>query len=127
MKDRHLFRGKRIDNGIWEEGFHICDKFHSYIGTCAPHFDEYDNLCIEHNFEVDPKTIGQCTGLKDTNGTLIFEGDICIGDNGKKTEIVFADYNFRHRILGDIHCNSISYLWVDMYSIEVVGNIHEDN
>ena len=25
---------------------------------------------------VDPATIGQCTGLRDKNGTLIFEGDI---------------------------------------------------
>jgi len=112
MKDRHLFRGKRIDNGIWEEGFYICDKFHSYIGTCVPHFDEYDNLCIEHNFEVDPKTIGQCTGKRDKNDKLIFEGDWYIGVDGEAYSVK------------DIHefC-----CFEDSDNIEVVGHIHEDN
>ncbi|MDR2558439.1 MAG: YopX family protein [Oscillospiraceae bacterium] len=29
-----------------------------------------------YNSRVDPATVGQCTGLKDKNGVLIFEGDI---------------------------------------------------
>lgn len=82
MKDRYLFKAKRIDNGELVEGYLIYSKKDCYI--CEKPYecmDEYSSLNGQSygfgGFKfVDPSTICQCTGLKDMNGNLIWENDI---------------------------------------------------
>lgn len=77
MRDMGLFRGKRIGNGEWIEGWYF-QKQNPYAENGLP---------IEHCISdlppfgagVDPETVGECTYLKDTTGKLIFEGDILSG------------------------------------------------
>lgn len=92
MQDRFKFRG--LDkNGNWVYGAYF--KHLPYTPYCCgnkPLEKEYKHLIISEGFsdwglprdmkatEVDPKTIGQCTGLKDKTGKLIFEGDIAINE-----------------------------------------------
>lgn len=63
-----LFRGKRLDNGQWEYGNfnRINDKCYIFPEDAPDSFD---------NYEVDPTTVGQFTGLTDKNGKEIYEGD----------------------------------------------------
>lgn len=71
MENRYLFRAKRIDNGEWVQGylFGIWEKRYILWGMIND---------IPNMIEVDPSTICRCTGLKDKNGNLIWEGDIIL-------------------------------------------------
>ena len=78
-----LFRGKRVDNGEWVEGYYHCvtdnytPKNIHYITT----FKKLDNgeIILTGQYDVVPETVGECTFFPDRNGKMIFEGDIIEG------------------------------------------------
>ena len=85
-----IFRGKRIDNDKWTEGyfFKSWNKVFLLWGMTG------DRPNME---EVIPKTVGQYTGLTDKNGKKIFEGDIISAvtlDTGKEQRAVIGFGNF---------------------------------
>ena len=75
MESRYLFRGKRIDNGEWVEGY-LSYPFCTEKGNESYYFYAKDSLGFFCRCVVDASTICQCTGLKDKNGKLIWENDI---------------------------------------------------
>ena len=85
-----LFRGKRVDNGEWTEGYFFKSWYKVFLlwgmtGDC-PNMEE-----------VVPETVGQFTGLTDKNGKKIFEGDIISAvalDTGKEQRAVIGFGNF---------------------------------
>ena len=85
MKDRYLFKAKRVDNGEWVQGvpFEIEGKTVILIkdneNLLRTHYLEENMWTAEiYAIEVDSSTICQCTGLKDKNGKLIWEKDIMV-------------------------------------------------
>lgn len=119
-----LFRGKRMDNGEWVEGYYApIGKYH-YILTGRLELVPY--LGFEH-FLVNPDTVGQFTGLTDKNGVKIFEGDIVrYGDTIHR--VVFEQRNGT-AYFGLVYaaCETLPFgHYQDLKQIEVIGNIYDN-
>ena len=69
MKDRFLFKAKRIDNGEWIIGFLTFHK--TGKAFIKPIFGD-----ARSSEEVDPSTICQCSAVWDRNKTIMFENDV---------------------------------------------------
>lgn len=117
-----LFRGKRVDNGEWVEGYYkLCGHL---VGTIEE--DIYPTITPfnKYGYIVDPKTVGQFTGKTVKNGK-VFDGDICKSIDGiflvcwdeEKSAFVmrFLEYPFETLYLEE--------MWDDA---EIIGNIHEN-
>ena len=124
-----LFRGKRTDNGEWVEGYYYkakyCrtdDELCDYI--TVPHPKEYNEP--SSHYIVDPDTVGQYTGLKDKNGTKIFEGDIVKRFWFDIMCIYQIDYdNVLACFIGRAGMNFTAF-YCDSEEFEVIGNIYDN-
>ena len=121
-----LFRGKRLNNGEWVEGFynHLpCGRFGAdehMIQTVL------ENGKIGMLYDIDPSTVGQYTGLKDKNGKRIFEGDIIRKTNeGRHAQIFTADIRTSFCTNEKVYYGPCDYL-IESCEYEVIGNIHDN-
>src|SRR5690554_2023207 len=135
------FRGKRINNGQWVYGgYHK----HTKRQVCPVGDDKLkdEDIChviVQSGFadwnmpkpleaiEVDPKTIGQFTGLKDKSGQEIYEGDVVkYGDTIH--EVVFEQRNntaYFGLTYSPEETRSFGH-YQDLQQIEIIGNIYEN-
>jgi len=123
MNDRHLFRGKRTDNGEWVTGAYL-ERYHSTrFGIVDAIF--FSDEAKTHRHPVNRDTVGQCTGMRDNRGLLIFEGD-ALRRSGKKSKIYIVCWNEYYWVL---RCGSVSEnLLMNRGGIdgqEIIGNIHD--
>lgn len=139
-----LFRGKRIDNGEWVEGYcfrrpSVCNR-EITVPFIMP--GDIINGGIYVGYEVKPETVSQYTGLLDSGGEMIYEGDIveCRDENSNITfdaAVEFgnpnkvANWGYQLRFLSGDKSGLDILHWVSMEEngvfINIVGNIHDNS
>lgn len=127
-----LYRGKPIDNGEWITGCLLKvtlagntaylifeDKFTFTLGAAN---------ALSHA-AVIPDTVGECTGVKDKNGKLIFDGDIVRCDDlftaVVKWDSSHARFNLAIVYKAEINkCVNLTRGRAD--KLTICGNIHDN-
>lgn len=94
------------------------------------HSGHTDYLAYNELLEADSFIKEQCTGLKDKNGKLIYEGDIlCLASETDKDEYVVNWYEHNAQLSLDV-LNGRGQTDFDIIGsdyLEIIGNIHENS
>lgn len=124
-----LFKAKRLDNGGWVEGYYWTNLFNNHFIRIAQ--NKTGRFTID-DFEIDPDTLCQFTGLTDKDGNKIWENDIIdvsecewdtAGPAGHNSPIVLVEWSEYHCgfdpfAIYDCDCG----IYYDAENTKVIGN-----
>ena len=132
-----LFRGKRIDNNEWVEGYYVkmYDAHHNRTtyGICTGYLEsDWEELFLDWH-KVAPLSVGIFTGRTDKNDKKVFEGDILyvkfkVSDSKTLTYVGVVKYEDDKGVFiceNAERCDGLYVFGSDDY--EVIGNIFDNS
>lgn len=131
-----LYRGKRVDNGMWEEGYYCYKPDSNVVGKnneqhyiLKYHLMDW-NLQKLEGYLVNPDTVCLSVGFKDKNGKHIYSNDVIIMryNNFIQTSKVYYEKGSFYIIWRDDDGAYRFHTFKDIpddVEFEVVGNIFD--
>lgn len=118
-----LFRAKRVDNGEWVEGYPV--KYPSGKVEIFKECGEPPDILLQ--CEVDPETLCQCTGMKDTNGKRIWENDFASVENSADEGIGKVEFLGGMWFVDGEPCNSLyDIIYYSDAEVNVIENTFDN-
>ena len=127
QEDEGLVKTLPIKDGFVYGNLIYNDKQPYIVGPIADVNEEYCSM--EWWCPVIPETVGQYSDKKDKNGRLIFEDDFLLIENDDGVEYKTQVWYVGGALAADVKGREYDYTaigWFDYYSMEVIGNIHDN-
>ena len=116
------FRGKRKDNGDWVYGGILQKDDYTAIVV----WSDYKGW---HEFiEIDPETVGQCTGLEDKNKQKTYKDDeILLCESRIKGIVKYDNWSCQYVVVDkeNRYITDFKTIAEQQLTFEVIGNIYE--
>lgn len=125
MLDRFKFRfwdGHKMQNEIHSEQLEDDSVEYMYFSK----EDDCFYTIFNNELDINGFSLMQCTGLKDKNKKLIFEGDIILFNKDEIfAKVMYWDGAFRFDCINIDECWTIDKLVT--YDFEIIGNIYKNS
>ena len=121
--DRHICRAKVICSDKWVYGYYVCvsdghnhNTLHLIISQDCSCYS-YNEFLRTNIYEVEPNTVCQCIGWKDSNNTPIFENDIVgFGSPGSYRHKELVWFSKEMNMLTSVPLDGIEFNGYDYYN-----------
>lgn len=106
--------------------FRVWDKYYNNYWTNEEVKNNIEWLLYPDNENIEDVIIEQCTGLRDKNGKLIYEGNIVENENGKIFVIEWCQDKLGYVARTNNPEETLESLDISWDCWKIIGNIHEN-